>query len=313
MGITIKEFQTAMETFGAKRLKDRKGARYLIDVPCFKVKDTVFLHSGSYYVVQRGKKASESIMDQAMKVLGEEHPGKNHFWYEEIHSIKGMLALALILEEKYSREKLYELTNKTYEKLLDSSAIKSKPEVFCIRNPSLVLLKLYRAVEEFDRFVNPFTNANLEFKEPKDYLNKVHVKIGVPDKENNLYITLHLISKKTEVRYNNDPSIWSYSCYANTKKAHIEMIHYYDKKSDDEVVYLDMNMIKEDGNWDFDNPNNIDLRISLKTGFAWKTHEKDKPITSATDEQINLFISYLKFATNQIKSQILEKIIEVKD
>lgn len=117
MGITIREFQAAMETYGAERLPNCKGSRYSVSVPCFNVAGTIFLHSGSYYIVQRGEIASEEVMNSAMAQLGEKHPGKDHFWWGEIHSIRGILTLAAMLDRKYSKELVDELTNETYKKL----------------------------------------------------------------------------------------------------------------------------------------------------------------------------------------------------
>lgn len=110
MGISIREFQVAMETCEATRLTDRKGSRYNISVPCFEVRGVEFLHSGSYYIVLRGNKVPEEIMNQAMAELGEKHPGGTNFWWGEIHSIRGILTLAAMLECRYSKKLIDELT-----------------------------------------------------------------------------------------------------------------------------------------------------------------------------------------------------------
>ena len=61
MGISIAEFRVAMETYGAKRLPDRAGSRTGTDVPCFAIGDVLFLHSGSYYIVQQGNNVPKEI------------------------------------------------------------------------------------------------------------------------------------------------------------------------------------------------------------------------------------------------------------
>lgn len=87
MGITIREFQVAMETYGAERLSNCSGSRYSVSVPCFNVAGTKFFHSGSYYIVHREKDVPEEIMNRAMAEFGEKHPGGDHFWWGETHSI----------------------------------------------------------------------------------------------------------------------------------------------------------------------------------------------------------------------------------
>ena len=72
MGLSISEFRIAMETYGAKRLDDTRGTRYNVKVPCFSVGDVIFLHSGSYYIVNRGREISDEIMKRAMAEFNEE-------------------------------------------------------------------------------------------------------------------------------------------------------------------------------------------------------------------------------------------------
>ena len=42
MGISIREFEVAMETYGATRMKDRYGSRFRILVPCFQLEMVCF-------------------------------------------------------------------------------------------------------------------------------------------------------------------------------------------------------------------------------------------------------------------------------
>ena len=123
MGISIKEFQMAMEAYGAKRLADQSGSRYDYLVPCFEVRGVHFLHSGSYYIVQREQKVPDDIFNEAMAMFGEKHPGGDNFWWGETHSVKGILTLVALLEGRYSKELIDELTNETYKKLLECPLI----------------------------------------------------------------------------------------------------------------------------------------------------------------------------------------------
>ncbi len=115
MGISINEFKTAMETYGATRLSDVKINNTL--VPRFFVGDVVLQHSGSDYVFQNGREIPTEIMSKAMVELGEKYPGGDNFWCGEIHSVKGLLTLVSMFENRYSKKLVESLTRKTYQKL----------------------------------------------------------------------------------------------------------------------------------------------------------------------------------------------------
>ena len=165
MGISIAEFRVAMETYGAKRLPDQEGSRYNILVQCFTIGDVNFLHSGSYYIVRRGNRAPDEIMDKAMAEFGEKHPGGDNFWWGEIHSIKGILTLAAMIEGKYSKELINELANTTYKKLLECSLIQTNVEFPFQSNQSPKMEELYKKLAEYSNIVNPFGNDTIEKKQ----------------------------------------------------------------------------------------------------------------------------------------------------
>ena len=86
------------------------------------------------------------------------------------------------------------------------------------------------------------------------------------------------------------------------------MGHYYVNGSDgrpvDEVVHLYYKANRD--NYD-EHPDNIDLRISLKTGLAWKTYKEEL----ATDEQIEVMITHLKISIKKIKNKIVRNIVNI--
>ena len=118
MGISIKEFQTAMETYGATRISDVKNNDTL--VPQFFVGDVVFQHSGSDYVFQDGREVPIEIMIKAMSELGEKYPYGENFRCGKILSVKGLLTLVSMFENRYSKKLVENLTRKTYQKLLQN-------------------------------------------------------------------------------------------------------------------------------------------------------------------------------------------------
>lgn len=313
MSITIREFQIAMETYGAKRLPNRSGSRFRISVPCFNVADTNFLHSGSYYIVQRGKRVPEEIMDRAMAEFGEEQPGEDHFWYGEIHSIKGLLTLSAMLDGKYSKDLVDELTNKTYKKLLDCSYIQSNVDFPFHSTHSPKMEELYKLLAEYSNIVNPFGNNKFKLKEPIQYLDAVDVFFELQEGKKH-YMMLTLSTNSFESIFADTENGWFYDTFVPIQRkgigGSIKMRHYYVNGSDghpvDEAVYLKY----KSNSYNLDNPDDIDLRISLKTGLAWKTY-KEEQAELATDEQIEVMITHLKISIKKIKNKIVRNMINM--
>lgn len=310
MGITIREFEVAMETYGAERLDNVLGSRCPVSVPCFYVSGITFYHSGSYYIVQMGKKVPEEIMNQAMAEFDEKHPGGDNFWWGETHSIKGILTLAAMLDGKYSKELINELTNETYKKLLDCSSIKSNVEFpyHAVHSPKME--KLYKLLTEYSNIVNPFGNSELKFKEPIQYLDAVNVDLAL---KRGHYTQLNLSSTSCRAKFNDDEDGWCYDTAVLTQKKRkngwIHMGHYYNNGNDnrpiDEIVRLSYDVDTKGYNH---HPDDIDLRISLKTGLAWQTY-KEQEAKLATDEQIDIMISHLKITIKKIKNKIIRNMI----
>lgn len=88
-----------------------------------------------------------------MKEVGEEDTENVNLDDREIHSIKGLLKFALMLEDAYSKELMEDLMNKTYKKLFE-----------CY---------LFR-----DKTMTPFIrNINILLKEPKSYFNDIDIDV----------------------------------------------------------------------------------------------------------------------------------------
>ena len=313
MGISISEFRVSMETYGAKRLPDQIGSRYNILVPCFAVGDVEFLHSGSYYIVQCGNKSPEDIMNKAMAEFGEKHPGGDNFWYGGIHSVKGMLTLAAMLEGKYSRKFVDELTNTTYKKLLECSLIQTNVEFPFHSNHSPKMEELRKKLAEYSSIVNPFGDDTVNLKEPIEYINYIKPSIKYVEGKKP-YAQLTLNGRSSHTKYNIDSSGWHYSSMIDIqqsrKNGYISMFHDYSNGSNctpvDEVVCLKYKAIK--GCYDH-HPKDIDLRISLKTGLAWQNYKKSQA-APATDKQIDIMITHLNTSIKKIKQRMVRYMIK---
>lgn len=314
MGITIREFQVAMETYGAERLSDYHASGNRVLVPCFNVAGTYFCHSGTDYIVSIGKSVPEETMNRAMAEFGEKHPGGKNFWWGQIHSLKGMLTLATMLDGCYNKELVDELTNATYKKLLDCSSIQSNVDFPFHSIHSSKMERLYKLLAEYSNIVNPFGNKELNLKEPIQYLDAVAVTLALKEGRNH-YTRLTLSTNSFEAKFVDEETGWFYDTFVpiqrNQNNGYIDMGHYYSNGSDgrpvDEVVRLYYKVNKDSYHH---HPDNIDLRISLKTGLAWKTY-KEKHAKPVTDEQIEVMITHLKICIKKIRTRIIRKMINI--
>lgn len=314
MGISIKEFSTAMEVYGATRLPNHIGSRYNVSVPCFEINGIMFFHSGSYYIVNRNREVPERILNEAMAELGEKHPGGSNFWWGEVHSVRGMLTLASMLENKYDKNQVDQMTSDVYEKLLSHQKIQTNFE-FPYRDTAFShkFAQMHKLVIKFDKKVNPFADSKQTMLSPKEYLSKIKVGIGSYDEES-ASVNLTLTSKRTtSVTMSNSSSGVSYrSAFdvrnkGSNKKGYLILSHYYapEKRSepDDEIIYLNYSPYSDYKK----HPEDIDLRISLKTGLAWATYEM-QDAHSVTDEELDTMINYLKLYMRRIQKNIIRHI-----
>jgi hypothetical protein len=308
MGISIAEFRVAMETYGAKRLPDREDSVDSVPLPCFVVGGVQFLHSGQHYIVQRGNKVPDEIMDKAMEEFGEEFPGSDNFLWDEIYSIKGILTLVAMLEGRYSKKLVDELANTTYKKLLKCPLIQTNVEFPFQSNQSPKMEELYQKLAEYSNIVNPFGNDTIDLKEPIDFDG---LKLSIASKEGKKpHVLLVLGGRLSRVVYANNSYGWSYDTsihiQKNGKNGYIQLDHFYingnDRRPDDEVIWLDYSVNRD--SYAHHHPDDIDLSISLKTGLAWHAYNKEQA-TPATDEQVDIMITYLNVCIKEIKKRII--------
>lgn len=317
MGISFQEFSTAMETYQAIRILGQKGSRWNIPVPCFNVAGIDFRHSGSYYIVQRGGKAPEEIMNRAMAEFGEIYPGGDNFWYGEIHSVRGILTLVSMLEGKYTKELVDQLTNETYGKLLSSSLIKGNAKLpFKKASISQKWKEFYKLVLVYDNIANPFCKNVDLLKNPSEYLDKVNISIAF-DKNIDIAssVKFGLKNKNSCTDFGDNAEGWYYHTngWNDSEKGEesgfTSMGHYYsngvNKQPIDEVVYL----YHTTGGGYKERLGDVDLRISLMTGLAWKTYKEEeaKPVT---DKQLEVMIHHLKRNIERAKITILDEMVK---
>lgn len=311
MGITMEEFRVAMETYGARKIPFMEGTKHVLPVPCFNVSGVDFLHSGTFYVVQQGHVCPTEIFNQAMAELGEKYPGeRTHFWYGEIHSIRGLLTLSAMLDGKYTKELVNQLTAETYQKLFSSPTLRINPEFPFHDTHNPKMKKLYAVLQEYNNMINPFGNSASDFKAPIHYLDKVNFSIACNSINHSVDFIMQSDPVKTDFTY--DSSGWCYDSkiflQRNRKKAFLHMGHFYRSKKSrfpiDEIVRL--HYLADRDTWN--SPDNIDFRISLKTGLAWKPYYEEEAIL-ATDEEIETMITFLRISIKKMKNKIIHNMV----
>lgn len=126
-------------------------------------------------------------------------------------------------------------------------------------------------------------------------------------------ISLKLSTNSSHAIFEVSEKNWFYDILVpiqkNKKKGYINTGHYYVKENngrpDDEIVRLDYVTNKKSQSH---NPDDIDLRISLKTGLAWETNNYEQA-KLVTDEQIEIMIAHLKTSIKKIKKEIIRNMI----
>ena len=157
--------------------------------------------------------------------------------------------------------------------------------------------KLCQKVVEYSNIVNLFGNTTFDLKEPIEYFDSLKISIASSKEGDIPYARLTLEGKSSKAKYDNDSNGWCYDTMIlvqkNRKNGYIIMGHYYNNA--------------KSGSYDHD-PDDIDLRISLKTGMAWQTY-KEEEAAPATDEQINIMITHLNKSIKKIKKRIIRYMI----
>lgn len=119
-------------------------------------------------------------------------------------------------------------------------------------------------------------------------------------------ISLDRISKKVTASFFTEGEGWSVAStnYAqvNRKNASISLLYYKDVKGEkeDQVIGLECRVDRKRLLRFKTLPGDIDLRVSLKTGMAWKTCLENLAIT-AENEQITIICFYLKKAIKKLR------------
>lgn len=145
-----------------------------------------------------------------------------------------------------------------------------------------------KAIDEFDKAVNPFINEEVELDDVINYLQKVNISANIYDsvdgKRRKDCCQVHItdLETKNKVSYYRSPNGFSYQLnYILGENQYLIVLHYYSITENDEndtgeviaVEYLGDNV-----------PQKIDIRYNLTKGVAGTTYGEKKSITPEQKE-----------------------------
>lgn len=312
MGITTSGFQLAMEIYGAKRLKDQEGAKYeYICVPCFEVKGVKFLHSGTNYVVTKNKLLSlEYIKKVLLEKVGQKEMQGQHFQYDKICSIKGLITLAALIDDKYSREYVDNILSEIYQRLIQdtSNLFEVSKDKYWNSEFKAKLERVRELVNEFDILVNPFSNGKFSLNNLPEYIEK----LDVWNMSDEACISFSTGRIKTEFYANK--SEWHYICiFSNDEDDRYSencliVEHRGDKggRTPGRLIERVKCFERKVGQYDktltgFKNEVEMDLRL----GQVCDINKGSRKYRFATIEELDILIKNLKLCKNLINSEII--------
>ena len=265
MGISIYEFKCAMEEFGAEFTGYEVGSRLRDAVPTYRVGAVKFVHSGTYYVVQREHSVSSETLRYAMSKLGEEYPGKNHFWNEEIHTVKGLITISQMIANIYREELVDLMVLKIYQRMLKE--VKARwclPQLPSDAKAISGFEKLCEGVRKFDESV-AFLFKDYDDTELAEIIAEKGLSIFVSDVCVSVAVKTSYADMKAKMMLSEKNSKPDFFYMLDTEKASVR--HYYAISDDlqyDEVLYI--------GTWPGKEFSEMDLRISFSSGLIWHTY-----------------------------------------
>lgn len=140
-----------------------------------------------------------------------------------------------------------------------------------------------KAIDEFDKVVNPFINEDIELDEIGNYLQKVNISANTYDsvdlktRKDCCEVVITDLETQNKVLYRRNPDGFLYQLqYTFEKNRYLVVSHYYSTAGSDENDKGEVITIDYYG----DNvPQEIDIRYNLTKGVAGKTYGERTPIT----------------------------------
>ena len=217
-----------------------------------------------------------------------------------------------MVDEKYSKNFVDDLMNTIYKKLLDNPEFKKNNSVVFRNLKTNNAYELYNLLSDFSRIINPYADIFVETKEPIDYIDNTKLGIAVEDR----FVQFWLTNTPCQVTFKNGNDGWMYDATATIDRKYYKGVlcigHYYNNGTDgrpvDEVVRLDY--IERNNEESEMSEEDIDLRISLKTGLAWSEKQSIKEAKPVTEDQVEEIIAHLKVLIKKVQKRIYKPMIK---
>lgn len=142
-----------------------------------------------------------------------------------------------------------------------------------------------KAIDDFDKTINPFTNQDVELDEIENYIKKVNINADTYSSKNSEGMIrlncgeVHItdLESGNNVNYYRNPNGFSYQLhYVLGEEQFLNVLHYYSTNKIDENdngEFISINY------WGKKIPQKIDIRYNLTKGVAGETYDPKTPIT----------------------------------
>lgn len=294
MSITAKEFEVTMNLMEAERQFSP-----ILSVYRFKIGTTVLVHSGENYATYKDEMLPTEIVANAIQILGEKQ--KDIIW-NEIHSIRGLVVLVLLLKGAYNKKTFNFFIDNIYQKLFKTSLLQKQYSTSCTAT------KLSYLLMQYDKIINPFGCSHK--KPASEYLDDLTLKLYFDSSSLELpNIKLSTAARNaTTAEFTSSPfQIIYYAEYLNDEANEIytgykSFKHVYTFDYDcsllDEILMINLQSNTECNS----------IRVNLAKGTIWST-SMDGRSEALTDAHSDLVNTYLEECISRVQKSITSKII----
>lgn len=152
-------------------------------------------------------------------------------------------------------------------------------QTFARENQTPLGRLLRKAIDRFDKTVNPFINDDIVLEEMETYLKKVEIIANVKDADRKDCCKVDIIDLETKNKVNfcRYPESFFYQLqYKLEENNYFIVLHYYSTIDEGEIIeIIHYNM-----------PHKMDIKYNLTKGVIGTTYGEKKPITSEQKEYI---------------------------
>ncbi|MCI9178191.1 MAG: hypothetical protein HFJ28_06580 [Clostridia bacterium] len=184
MRISVREIEVAMKHLGGLEVYGAENGGPTYQVERGQIKPECHFRAK---VVNKKDAVFLKQAQKALKELGERKwPVKDDFEpYGDglVQSVRGLVALVLVIQNRFSEELLNEMVNEIYQDVLSAPWISQNlSQMFTqVAEYDEKVQELATLLQELTRMVNPFANPNIKLKQPIEYLDRIAINVNGPN------------------------------------------------------------------------------------------------------------------------------------